>query len=478
MKLLVFALDGFDPDLFERWRDELPNLSALAQQGCWSRLRSTIPPMTFPAWSSFLTGVTPDRHGILDFTERIPGRLQVRFVNATHRRFPTFLRLASEQGLKVGSITLPTTYPPEPLSGFQISGFDTPLPSKADFSYIHPSTLAVRLNKEFGGVFFGDFNESRIGRSWHSKTLKKLLAGIQRKGELIRFVNSLCPTDLLVVHVGETDTVGHHFWCFHDPESPRLMATSNADLTRAINTVYRAADRLVGNMIEQLKPQSVMIVSDHGMGGTSNVALHLNRYLESRGLLRFARRNPAVDAISAMKKQGMKWIPYRWQQYLFRLGKGKLVSDIESTLRFGSIDWSKTVAYSEELNYFPAVFLNVIGREPFGVIAPAEIPNLKQEIRTALLEWKDPIEDTPIVQTVHFAEELYPSASGNSIPDLILELNQPHGYSYALERSRVSCKAAFRFLQPREFIGYKGGTMNGAHRLNGIFISSESTLLP
>src|SRR5881396_3590067 len=56
--------------------------------GAWGPLRSTIPAATFPAWTSLVSGVNPGRHGVLDFTERVPGTYRVRFVNGSYRRVP------------------------------------------------------------------------------------------------------------------------------------------------------------------------------------------------------------------------------------------------------------------------------------------------------------------------------------------------------------------------------------------------------
>ncbi|RJP80606.1 MAG: hypothetical protein C4524_03095 [Candidatus Zixiibacteriota bacterium] len=471
MKLLILALDGFDPDLFARWRDRLPHLDRLARQGCWRPAASTVPPMTFPAWSTFLTGVDPGRHGIFDFTERLPGRLGVRFVNASRRSSPTFLRLASAAGWKVGSIGLPTTYPPEPLSGYQISGFDTPLPSKAEARYVHPRALAERLERELGGYYFGDFNESRIGRGWHRRVLGKLLEGMQRKTELVRFLQQEYPVDLLLLHVGETDTAGHHFWAFHDPDSPRHVAATDSELRDALFTVYRAADALAGEIFAQTQPETVLVISDHGMGGTSDRVLYLNRYLAECGLLRFAPHRAWTPWVGRVKIFGMRWLPYRMQQEVFRVAGGRLASGLESRQRFGGLDWAGTVAYSEELNYFPALWLNRRDREPFGTVAADRVEAATEQVIQALLAWKDPQDGSPVVRRVRRREEVYRGPETGSAPDLILELNRPQGYSYALGRSTsAEGRRSVRRLEPREYLGFKGGTMNGSHRPYGTFI--------
>ena len=42
------------------------------RDGYKAPLRSTCPPVTFPAWSTFMTGLEPGRHGIFDFIHRDP----------------------------------------------------------------------------------------------------------------------------------------------------------------------------------------------------------------------------------------------------------------------------------------------------------------------------------------------------------------------------------------------------------------------
>ena len=41
--------------------------------------------MSFPAWSTFLTGLDPGDHGLFDFTQKVPGAYRVRFANAGDR---------------------------------------------------------------------------------------------------------------------------------------------------------------------------------------------------------------------------------------------------------------------------------------------------------------------------------------------------------------------------------------------------------
>src|SRR5687767_2963199 len=102
--LLVVGWDGACFELADRFVAEgrMPVLAGLlASSRCW-RVRSTVPAVTFPAWTSFLTGARPDHHGVTDFTIPREGGYGVRFVNSTHRRLPTILQAMSAAGLRVG----------------------------------------------------------------------------------------------------------------------------------------------------------------------------------------------------------------------------------------------------------------------------------------------------------------------------------------------------------------------------------------
>ena len=68
-KLLLIGIDGVRPDVMAEVAT--PNLDALASDGLLvSDVRTTSPSLSGPAWSSMLTGVWPEKHGVTnnDFT--------------------------------------------------------------------------------------------------------------------------------------------------------------------------------------------------------------------------------------------------------------------------------------------------------------------------------------------------------------------------------------------------------------------------
>src|SRR5437868_5851725 len=68
-RVFVIALDGGTYDLLGPWMEQghLPNLKKLYDQGVHGPLESVWPPLTAPAWSSFMTGKNPANHGLMEF---------------------------------------------------------------------------------------------------------------------------------------------------------------------------------------------------------------------------------------------------------------------------------------------------------------------------------------------------------------------------------------------------------------------------
>ena len=73
--VIVIGVDGMDPLFLDRHWDSLPNLRSLRDTGGFRRLKTTTPPQSPVAWSTFITGLEPDAHGIFDFVHRNPETL-------------------------------------------------------------------------------------------------------------------------------------------------------------------------------------------------------------------------------------------------------------------------------------------------------------------------------------------------------------------------------------------------------------------
>ena len=148
-KVVVIGADGMTPQLVEPWMKEgkLPNLACIVQEGAYGRLLSTIPPASPQAWSSFLTGKNPGKHGIFSFAHRKPGTYTWALTTSRDRIGPDLGQIISTRGGSAGFLFVPLTYPPYSVNGFMVSGMGTP-GSKAEFTY--PHELKKELLREFG----------------------------------------------------------------------------------------------------------------------------------------------------------------------------------------------------------------------------------------------------------------------------------------------------------------------------------------
>ncbi|MBP9891666.1 MAG: alkaline phosphatase family protein, partial [Planctomycetes bacterium] len=70
-KLIVVGLDCLEPSYaFEQWADSMPNLTRMRETGLFARMRSSVPPITIPAWQCMVTSKDPGVLGFYGFRNR------------------------------------------------------------------------------------------------------------------------------------------------------------------------------------------------------------------------------------------------------------------------------------------------------------------------------------------------------------------------------------------------------------------------
>ncbi len=475
-RALVVGLDGADRALIRGLGPEVtPTLHGLMDRGAHAALRSVQPPATLPNWTTFLTGVGPGKHGVFDFTTRDRGR--VRFTAGTVREAPTIFARLDRLGMVCACVGFPSTWPPERLEhGVFVSGWDAPVAFEADRSFVWPPALYDAIVKRFGVPRFDDVDEfDADSPRWHAELPQALVDRVRRKTDLAMWLLQGRSWDVFAFYFGESDTAAHHLWAHHDACSPRHAGVPSDSDRRGLARVYRALDDALARLLEAAgSGAEITVVSDHGFGGASDVVLYLNRALEQAGLLRF--HPPRVrDALAGLAKDvALTRLPPRLRERLFRFGGAALPSWLETQARFGGIDFRHTVAFSDELNYFPAVWLNLMGREPHGTVPTARRVTVMREVARALEELRNPWTGAPVVADVWPREELYDGPWVDRAPDLILRLHLDRGYSYNLMPSPTAPAGTgpWRKLAPAEHLGRKGRSLPGSHRERGLFVAA------
>lgn len=216
---ILISIDGFRPDYLER--GVTPNLNALAAAGARADMRPSFPTKTFPNHYTLVTGLRPDRHGMIENYVEDPRRPGVRFDKKDPKQaFDPFWWDAAEplwitaekQGLRTATMLWPG--------------------SEVAFSGRRPTywrRYAERLDDE---------------------------ARLRGALDWLRLPEASRPR-FVAVYLEKVDQAGHDY----GPDSP--------ETTRAIGAV----DAQIGAFrreLATLAPQAdVVVVSDHGMEATS-----------------------------------------------------------------------------------------------------------------------------------------------------------------------------------------------------------------
>jgi predicted AlkP superfamily phosphohydrolase/phosphomutase len=461
--VLIIGLDGATFDLMLPWIAEgrLPTLGRIVNEGSWSRLESTIPPITPCAWSSFLTGKNPGKHGLFDFVQPMPGSRKMVFTNASFRQGESLWGCAGRHGRRVGVVNVPMTFPPEEVNGYLISGLDTPN-ERSKFMYpealqqeLRQADIDYRIDIQHLGNMRSDAR-----RDENLQGLRDLETGHTRA---LQYLRKHYPSDFTMIVYTATDQVQHHFWHYMDPRHDKHDAKGAERYKDAVRDVYVLLDGLIAEVLKDFGDDTIVaLMSDHGFGPTTNVRVRLNQALERAGLLAFAREGSTGRAFRFMAG----WADGLLRSTLSNRAK-RLLAGLFPRLRVwfegldeAKLDWEKTRAYTNEAyRSCPAVWVNHDGQNGTKM---EESLDRAEELLGSL---KDPGSGRPVVSKVFRTRDLYQGPFMDRAPDLIpswwddgflLEQSAPGGRDAPdVERSTAPIRGGVEFA--------------ATHRLDGVF---------
>ncbi len=448
-RVLLIGLDGATFDILRPMMDQgrMPNLKGMIERGASGVLMSTIPPITPAAWTTFMTGKGPGKHGIFDF-ERYNVRTNELTFNSTYLvRDRTIWQILGDAGLRVGSLLVPMTYPPKPVNGFLVSGFGTP---GTDTEFTHPSDLKADILDRWPAFTFKtkwNHNASRdlgVFRSNIDAIKQSFTGGV----ELARHCGEKYGWDVMMVLYKLVDNLQHKTWKYLDPK------TAGRDPARAelAADCFNHLDRCVGDLIEyaESRDASMMIMSDHGHGSLDG-KVQPNLLLRQWGYLGVNRARQIKTRASG--------IVNRWLSG----GSGKFSRNrsIEDDL---AIDWPTTRAFVAHAGMCGFLYINLKGRQATGIVDPADYDRLRKEIAEKLLSVTVPdangLEIAPF-EAVHEPETLYgcDREQYEWLPDLLL-----------VPRPGLAVVRKIRSRQPVMWSSFR--KLEGTHRMEGIFIAA------
>lgn len=168
-RVIILGFDGMDFKLTGKLINKgiLPNFKKLMKDGTFAPLRSTEPPISPVAWSTFATGVNPGKHNIFDFLTRDPNTYYPalasteitppkKYLNVGKYKIPiskpviellrkskAFWKITGEHGIYSSVLRVPITFPPEKFYGNMTSGLGTPdlRGTQGSFTYISEKSM-------------------------------------------------------------------------------------------------------------------------------------------------------------------------------------------------------------------------------------------------------------------------------------------------------------------------------------------------
>jgi predicted AlkP superfamily phosphohydrolase/phosphomutase len=379
-RVAVIGLDCGTPQLlFHDLHAEVPNIAKLMGEGAYGKLASITPPITVPAWACAMTGKVPGQLGLYGFRNRKDTSYDgLSIAHSGSVKEPAVWDKLGDHGMRSVLIGVPPSFPPpKEFPGWRVGCFLTP-PSAERYAF--PQELEVEIEEELEGKGNYIFDIPNFRQAGMEVTLDQVFKMTERRFQVGRRLIQNKPWDFFMLCDIALDRLHHVFWQYVDPRHPLYRPGNQYEST--FRDYYRFLDQEVGSLMELIPEDAVtMVMSDHGarpmMGG-----LCFNDWLSQEGYLTLAE---PVSGPTPIKE--------------------------------ASIDWSRTVAWGDG-GYYGRLFLNVKGREPQGIVEPANYEATCDEL-IAKLEGAPGPDGTPLGTKVLKPKDVYPEVRGVA-PDLIV----------------------------------------------------------
>jgi predicted AlkP superfamily phosphohydrolase/phosphomutase len=464
-KLLVIGLDGASFNVLDALIEQgyLPNLAGLMQNGARANLETTFPPITAVAWSSFMTGKNPGKHGIFEFKRRSRDSRRELAVNASLREGPAIWDLLGEAGHKVIVHNFPCTYPPAPVNGLMIADFMTPR-GRRDFSY--PESLLGEIESRFGPYRL-HLSQTYAGGG-PDAVLDELFDELEYKARVTPYLMERYEWDAFFQYFWGTDRIQHELWHIIDETHPRHDREESEKYRDRVYQYFKRTDEVIGSLIRLAGPEPlVCVASDHGFGPAHKYC-SFNIWLLQEGFLKLKD-----DALTRIKKTLFKLgltpeAAFRLVRKLplgaFRPSRG--VSNQAGASRllgafflsFNDVDWARTVAFSK--GNYGQIYVNLRGREPSGSVEQDQYDSVCERIIKRLQAIEDPETGKQWVGEVFRREEIYRGPRVSDAPDI----------AFLPRDMRYLPLGNADFTSNRFMVDAFG--ISGCHRMQGILIAS------
>ena len=421
--LLILGLDSGDPRLLRRWADEgyMPTLSALMKRGCWAETSSRELMFEHGAWLSIFSGISRASHGYYYFRQLLHGSYDLRLTYGPEiKSLPFWSRLRSD-GKRAVVIDVHDAPLIRGMPGVQVANWAIHRGYVSRAAVDQPQTEPPGLLEEITSRFGPPqqiIEEPDADAAENRRLLRDLLARVERKGALCRYLIDREPADLVVACFGESHTAGHQFWRYCAEVSAHRPPNGH-EFRCATRDVYQAIDRQMGQLLEQMPASTnVFVLSSIGLADHCPTGALMEAFCRSFGYQprpESPRRSLKPTAI--VRRIFPEWLRIALSRRFSRETREKIFSQ---QFRNGT-NWQKTRVFAIPSIYSGFLRVNLRGREPQGTVEPGqEYEALLERLETELFQLVDPKTGQPAVEKVVRTNELYDCNYPAVLPDLIV----------------------------------------------------------
>ncbi|HSE83426.1 MAG TPA: alkaline phosphatase family protein [Thermodesulfobacteriota bacterium] len=440
--IIVIGLDGADLLLIQKWSNEgyLPTITSLMNRGCWVRLNSPGDISSGSVWPTFLTGVSPDKHGFFYGHRQLKsGSYQIykKYANQIKRR--PFWDWLSQAGKRIAIFDIPQTYPVKGLNGIQIASWGAFASLWKMSSW--PPELIKEIVSRFGTHPLADWYERRPEKiNEYERFYKKLISGVEKTGLISAYLLDREPWDFFLMAFSETHWAGHLLWHIMDDKHPAYNPRIAKTFKNAIRDIYSAVDSTISKLIEAFPNATVLIFSLDGMGPNYSGNYLLPEILKRLGMMGRAVQNKSQSGrFSAAIEQITQLMPEkRWGPYAIRklenlipikvieIAKQMLPQEVWDTwtrrLVTAGNSWRWSKAFCVPNEFLGAIRINLKGREPNGLVEPGiEYDNLCKELTEELGSLVNVDTGENAVSDVVRVDRILQGEHISELPDLIVK---------------------------------------------------------
>lgn len=432
-RVLVIGLDAAEATLLERFAEEgsLPAFARLAEQGVVARLGNSLETLPGAIWPELTTGISGGRTAQyyhprqLRSGETMLRRLEPEEVSSV----PHYWAYVSDAGLRVCVVDQPQTVIHQGLNGSMLTEWG--LHDRNFGTVSEPAGLLAEVRSRWGEHPVESCDVHGNTHEGYERLLQGLVAGAERKAEMLLELLNREEWDLFACCFGETHCVGHQFWHFFDPLQPGYDPDAPGELKQAVRTVYLEVGKGIEALLDAAGPDStVLVVASHGMGTSVGGYQLLDEFLVRIGFGSGSGTTAQVRSRTPnWVKDVVRTVTPRPLRTRVQERAGSLPLPLESP---------QTKAVTVPNNRCGGIRFNIKGREPYGQVERGpELDALVQELRRELHELRDPESGEPVVERVVTAEEAFGPDHHADIPDVIVVFRTDLGQINAAESPRA-----------------------------------------